>query len=158
VDSRNTWVGPLTIDQLLDGSLDGSCPKPPEANGVYLISQKRWNGSPTPDCTPLYVGGNERNPKLFRKRIGDLIADMFGFFSPGVDNAGHHGPAQRLHDYCGQHRINPKSLYIGWLKNCTCYRCVENDLYDKLKPSINKKRPGRCQRHPTQLKISYTPT
>lgn len=141
------WVGPFTIDRLLDTCLDEGEPKPPRANGVYLVSRRSWTDAPTRDSMPLYVGANSRNPQLFRKRVGDLVADVFGFFSPGIPNGGHHIPVQRLHDYCKDEQLNPKQLYIGWVENCDCVRCVEGSVYEELDPLLNINHPPKCNDH-----------
>jgi len=138
------WIGPYTIDELLDSCLAPSHPRPPESNGVYLISQNSWSGQPTQDCVPLYVGSNTGKSERFRTRIGDLIADMFGFFG---DETGHHSGGQSLHRYCTENQLNPKKLYIGWVEKCACSRCTENKLYDQLHPLKNKSRPPRCKVH-----------
>ncbi len=138
------WIGPYSIDELLDSFLKPSFPIPPETNGVYLISKNTWNIQPTSDCIPLYVGSNTGKSKRFRTRIGDLIADMFAFFG---DDTGHHSGGQSLHNYCKRSHTNPKNLYIGWAEKCRCVRCVENKIYDQLKPRLNKNRPTRCKEH-----------
>jgi len=140
------WIGSYTIDELLDSFLKPSHPQPPEDKGVYLISENPWNGKPTRDCIPLYVGSNTGKSKRFRTRIGDLIADMFGFFGT---ETGHHSGGQTLHGYCKRNRLNPKKLYIGWMENCSCVRCAENQAYDQLKPSLNRNRPTQCKEHTT---------
>ena len=138
------WIGAYSIDALLDSFLTPLHPRPPEANGVYVISKNPWNGQPTRDCIPLYVGSNTGKSKRFRTRIGDLIADMFGFFG---DDTGHHSGGQSLHAYCKENHLNPKKLYIGWVEKCSCVRCMENRVYDQLKPLLNKNRPTRCKEH-----------
>ncbi len=137
------WIGPYTIDELLDSVLDPSH-RPPESDGVYLISEKSWTGQPTSVCDPLYVGSNTGKSKRFRTRIGDLIADMFGFFG---SETGHHSGGESLHKHCRSKQLNPKQLHIAWLENCSCVRCVENEIYDQLEPSLNKNRPTRCKEH-----------
>ena len=141
------WIGPFKIDELLNRCFDSSFPKPPEAKGVYLISKKAWNGQPTKNCHPLYVGSNTGKSKRLRTRIGDLIADMFGFFGT---ETGHHSGGQTLHGYCRKRNLNPKQLYIGWLGGCDCVRCLENDIYKQLGPSQNKRRPATCNEHKSQ--------
>ena len=138
------WVGPFTIDELLDRMMESANQRPPEAKGVYLISQKPWNWKPTAECNPLYVGSNTGKSKRFRTRIGDLIADLFGFFG---EETGHHSGGETIHEYCMEHRINPKELYIGWMKVVGCLRCTECKFYEQLKPSLNKNRPSRCNDH-----------
>lgn len=138
------WTGPITIDELLDSILKSSPIRPPESKGVYLISQNAWNSEPTDECIPLYVGSNTGKSKRFRTRIGDLIADMFGFFG---DKTGHHSGGQTLYHYCRENQLNPQKLYIGRAEECYCVRFVENKLYDRFKPLLNKKRPSRCTKH-----------
>jgi hypothetical protein len=117
---------------------------PPLAESVYLISLKPWKSEPNAAYVPLYVGGNTSTSNRFRTRMGDLIADIFGFFGGG---SGHHSGGQSLHDYCREHKINPKKLYVGWIERCDCRRCAENTIFDQMTPQLNKKRPGYCRTH-----------
>jgi hypothetical protein len=91
------WSKPCTIDKLLytfckshkrkNTSKDVWMPNEEwisNGKSVYLISRKnnwwkRPNDKPTKECEPLYVGSTTGKSKRFRTRIGDLIADMFGF-------------------------------------------------------------------------------
>ena len=86
-------------------------------------------------------------PKRFRTRVGELIAHMFGFFVEGTASGSKHSGGRSLFHYCSKKRLDPRELYIGWLENCTCYRCAENEVYDQLEPLLNKQRPGRCTEH-----------
>jgi hypothetical protein len=138
------WVGPFTVDELLGSSFGSRCPQPPEANGVYLVSRRAWNATPTNACVPLFAGSNSRNPERFRLRIGHLIADMFGFFGA---EGGNSSGGQSLHAYCKRNGINPKELHIGWTSNPGCARCGHNRIYDQLHPLLNKRRPDQCQEH-----------
>ena len=141
------WKGPYTIGDLLDQSVGRDCPKPPLDNGVYVISRKPWKLEPAAPCNPLYVGSNTGRSKRFRTRIGDLIADMFGFYGGGT---GHHSGGQSLHEFCRREKLNPTQLYIGWAEDCECARCTENHLFDRFRPRLNRNRPSRCPRHPTR--------
>ena len=138
------WAGPYTIDELLDSF---SNPLPPVDARVYLISREVWMTQPTEECIPLYVGSNKDTSTLFRSRIGDLIADLFGLYYKGDGGKGHHSGGQSLHRYSVDHGLNPKLLLIGWTEECPCPRCLENELYDSLKPELNKIRPSRCEIH-----------
>lgn len=88
------WVGPVTIDTLLENGVKGLQPWPPGADGVYLVSKKGWVRRPDRVCNPLYVGSNTGKSMRFRTRIGDLVADIFGFFVEG--ETGHHSGALRF--------------------------------------------------------------
>lgn len=63
------WIGPIVIGDLLEGCLDASSPKPPEKDGVYLSSEKAWNGEPNPGCVPLYVGSNTGRSRGFGRGL-----------------------------------------------------------------------------------------
>jgi len=147
------WKGPFRLGDLLDKCLEEDY-KPPESGGVYLVSKSTWHSQPTKGCHPIYVGGNTGRSVRFRTRIGDLIADIFGFFS---DETGHHSGGITIYKYLkskkvqsrnsGRSWIHPKQLWIGWLEDCGCVRCEENRVYDELKPELNQKRPNKCKKH-----------
>lgn len=139
------WVGPVTIGELLDLGPAGGDPWPPDADGVYLVTRAPWNRLPDHQCVPLYVGSNTGKSARFRTRIGDLIADAFGFFGA---ETGHSSGGQHIHEFCRDNALNPKELFIGWVDNCRCLRCAENYLYAFLEPELNINRPNRCGSHP----------
>ncbi len=143
------WIGPFTIDKLLDGMLNNTIPKPPESQSVYLISLKPWITEPTTDSNPLYVGSNTGKSKRFRTRVGDLIADTFGFFS---EETGHPSGGQSINAFCKKNNLNPKNLLIGWLDHCECIRCEEGNLFERLEPNLNKNKPSACDIHKNRNK------
>ncbi len=134
----------MTVDALLDQVAVSWENAPPESNGVYVVSVRHWKNEPDTECEPLYIGGNTGRSARFRTRLGDLIADMFGFYG---QSTGHHSGAQSLNSYCREQKINPKHLFIGWGTDCACGRCGEVELFDRLRPKLNKKRPSRCREH-----------
>ena len=140
------WVGPIQIDALLDSGFDNDIPRPPLEPSVYIVSRSPWQGEPTPACGPLYAGGLVSPGHRFRTRIGDLVADMFGFFGD-TGKKGHHSGGQSLYSYCREHQISPRTLYIGWAAHTPCHRCAEIALYELLSPELNKKRPPDCLVH-----------
>jgi hypothetical protein len=107
------WKEPITVRELLENCFDDSV-RPQSSKGVYLISGKFWIGEPTSKCVPLYIGSNTVNMNRFRARIGDLIADMFGFFGEASSKvkAGHHSGGQSLYWYLREdtRKKNPMSL------------------------------------------------
>ncbi len=137
------WVGPFTIDELLDKCFTGDS-RPPIQKACYVVSKKKWQNQPDSNCMPLYVGSTTGNTKRFRTRIGDLIADIFGFFG---GQTGHHSGGITLYNYCKQQQINPRTLYLGWVENVKCERCLEKDLYKSLDPKCNRSKPPRCKIH-----------
>ena len=147
------WIGPFTIEEILDHCLDESFPKPPDKNSVYLISLNLWERCPSENCVPLYVGSNTGKGARFRTRIGDLIVDMFGFYQ---SQSGHSSGGKSLHNYCKDKKINPKNLYIAWLDECTCGRCSELEWYNLLAPKLNKKSPPSCRQPHSQCDVQLT--
>ena len=140
------WVGPVTFDRLLDSGVGGLVPWPPEADGVYVVSERTWDLRPDDTSVPLYVGSNTGVSPRFRTRIGDLVADVFGLFVPGY--TGHHSGGQEIFNHCIRNHLDPKKLYIGWVDDCRCLRCAENWVYEWMEPELNIKRPSRCKTHP----------
>ena len=140
------WIGPYRIGQLLKNCLQYRTQAwPPDKQGVYVISKGRWKGIPNKGSVPLYVGGNTGKSARFRMRIGDLIADTYGFFKD--DESGHHSGGISIHNYCKRNKIHPNKLYIGWTKEIDCYRCAEMKAYKNLKPKLNKNIPAACKKH-----------
>lgn len=145
---KYTWVGSYSIEEILRRSLDNRLPKPPETGSAYLVSARQWKRQPLAACLPLYVGGITGKSTRFRTRIGDLIADMFGFYG-GL--TGHHSGGQSLHRWCIDQKKNPLELYLGWVRDCRCHRCLEVDLFETFgvgKTLLNKVRPSVCKKHP----------
>lgn len=138
------WVGPYTIGELLDNCLNGTFPRPPLSDSVYLVTALPWQGRPSPSCLPLYVGSTTGRRSRFRARMGDLIADAFGFFQTG---AGHSSGGQSLYRYCGTNNVNPRQLHIAWLARCGCCRCAEQYFWRDLSPKLNRKQPPLCEQH-----------
>lgn len=143
--NRYRWIGPFQMKQLLGDVIAKELPRPPESGSSYVVTQREWRGHPTTDSIPLYVGGNSGKSNRFRTRIGDLIADTFGFFGGGT---GHHSGGQHLHEWCQENHFNPLHLYVGWVESCACHRCLEIELFHLLSPTLNRVRPTRCPAHP----------
>ncbi len=137
------WVGPFQVLELLNQCLNESFPKPPDSDSVYFVSRQAWHGRPDKGCVPLYVGSNTGQSPRFRTRVGDLIADIFGFFGEKHHSSG----GESLYYYCQEEKLHPMQLYIAWQEGCACHRCTECELYTDLYPLLNKKRPPRCSIH-----------
>jgi hypothetical protein len=138
------WVGPFKLRDLLENCINYKHPWPPEHNGVYVISRRTWVGKPSKDSMPLYVGSTTGQSKRFCTRVGDLIADMLGFYG---DYTGHHSGGESLHEFCRKNRINPLDLFLGWAEKCSCLRCAETIVFKRLSPKLNKKSPPICIEH-----------
>jgi len=133
-----TWEGSFTVGQLLQDVLAGELPRPPEHNGVYAVTEFAWSGAPTTGARVLYVGTTTGRSRRFRTRIGDLMADLFGFY--GTETR-HHSGGQKLHEYCMTNELHPFDLHIGWLPDVPSRTGFETHYYDTLKPLLNQKRP-----------------
>jgi hypothetical protein len=139
------WVGPFQLRELMDYCINENFAKPPEAGSAYLITKDKWKTKPTAESIPLYIGGNTGKSVRFRTRVGDLVADACGFFSPG--GTGHHSGGQSIYDWCKRTRTRPLDLYIAWIEGTDCHRCLEVRLYEELKPQLNRNRPSQCKVH-----------
>lgn len=146
------WTGPIRVERLLKNVTDRTVPLPPDANGVYLVSRRKWTGEPCVDSGVLYVGSTTGKSNRFRTRVGDLLADLLGFYSEG-GLTGHHSGGVALNKYCGKTRLDPQGLWIGWLEACCCPRCMENAVYDLFVQSITEWRPKKSIRRPSRCKL-----
>jgi hypothetical protein len=134
------WVGPVQIRTLLERCLDERV-MPPKTGSAYLLTQYGWRSRPSARCVPLYVGGTTGASDRFRTRIGDLLADMFGF-------PPHHSGGQQVYRWCVANEVNPLDLHLAWVKGTECHRCLEVRLHRLLAPSLNRMVPSRCAAHP----------
>ncbi len=158
------WKEPVAIRSLLENCFTETA-MPPHSPSVYVISKKPWRGKPKKEAELLYVGGmTSKNPR-FRGRIGDFIADIFGFFNDAENpktrkplKLAHHSGGMWLHEYCGKNPdalLSPFGLYIGWAEATACHRCLECEVYQEFEqelihvrgPNWKGKRPARCGRH-----------
>lgn len=148
------WSEPYTIKQLMESFHSEDQPWPPSEKAVYLVSQRSWENHPTIECGPLYFGGNTGTSQRFCTRIGDLIADIFGFFD---GDTGHHSGGQSLYWWCQETNTHPWSLHIAWATSAPwCARCAEIEVASNLIKEwahrkeaglLNKNRPPSCQVH-----------
>lgn len=142
--AKYEWVGPFEVQELLAHCIDDSIPLPPESESAYLVSVHPWSREPSALCRPLYVGGNTGHSARFRTRLGDLVADSFGFFGGGT---GHSSGGRSIHQWSRENQVNPLKLHVAWVKRCACHRCLEIELVGELSPVLNRKAPARCSVH-----------
>ena len=147
------WVGPFQVSALLNSCLDKRAPRPPNSGSAYLVTRKAWRSGPTAKCEPLYVGGITGKSQRFRTRIGDLLADAFGFYNEN-NRIGHHSGGRHLHEWCRKHRVNPLNLYVAWIKGTRCHRCLEIRLHDLLDPTENVNKPSSCKDYSGQRRTA----
>jgi hypothetical protein len=152
-----SWRGPFQIQTYLDNAISRD-PLwqdrwPRERDAVYVVSEREWNGQPDETAHILYVGGNTGDSARFATRIGDLIADIFGFYG---QETGHHCGGRTLWQWCDHRQFPPARLWLGW-GTSRCSRCAEKYLYDKFPKATknvfdenglrNKISPPACSRH-----------
>lgn len=155
-----SWTGPFQVKAYMTAAIDRTAVWekrwPPPGDGVYLISRYRWFRRPTVAAEPLYVGGNTGRKPRFCTRVGDLVADLFGFFAP----TGHHSGGQTLWHWCNANRVHPGNLWLAWTTAGTpwCASCAEIHVFETFPKAPkgdmrssglrNKRRPPRCRIHP----------
>lgn len=138
------WVGPFEIQRVLDHSIDDSMPLPPESGSAYVVTRNAWKTAPTSDAVVLYVGGTTGRSARFRTRLGDVLADAFGFFG---EETGHSSGGQSIHGWCRENQVSPLRLHIAWVRRCDCHRCLEVELVRRFSPLLNRRKPPRCKKH-----------
>jgi hypothetical protein len=57
LEKSERWIGPFQIRELLEAVSDPNPVRPPEQGSAYLVTQRGWQGNPTPASGALYVGG-----------------------------------------------------------------------------------------------------
>lgn len=148
------WVGPFQIRKLLETACNPDAVRPPERGSAYLVTRRGWQNVPKPTSSLLYVGGITGKSDRFRTRIGDLLADSFGFYTKST---GHSSGGTSIHKWCLENNVSPLDLYLAWVEGTRCYRCLEVRLHSLLHPQLNRVRPSRCKQHasnqaPPQIK------
>jgi hypothetical protein len=139
------WHGPFRVSDLLVNCLNENQDWPPEDRGVYLVSRRSWNGEPDKICEPLYVGSTTGRSPRFCTRVGDLVADMFGFYGTYT---GHSSGGIKLYRFCREQGVHPGDLFLSWYSGeKVCPRCHETRWYDRLQPPLNGSRPPMCRAH-----------
>ncbi len=148
-------MGPFEIKLYLANTINKEWDEqwPCESNAVYLVSEHRWEQTPTDKAHVLYIGSNTGTSSRFVTRIGDLIADMYGFYG---EKTGHHSGGQTLWQWCNHRQIHPGDLWLAWAKT-TCTRCAELHLYTSFSRAQkndfnehglrNKNSPPACKLH-----------
>jgi hypothetical protein len=137
------WQGPHKIIEYLSSVAQSPWKRPPEAPGVFAISEKAWGDLPTKASGILYVG----QAAGLRYQIGRLACDLLGFTSddPSAKEAYQHkgGHSLWLH-YCLPHQIEPAQLYLGWCSECLCLACAETKLLEMMVTGPTEFGSARC--------------
>ncbi len=153
LNGRNAgWAGPYQIGSYLANAVHFEGSRPPEAPGVYVISERQWRDLPDTDCGLLYVA----RAAYIRYRIGQLLCEMCGFTSDTDEGEayGHRGGHALWHHYCQPRHIEPLSLYIGWCYGCSCLDCAEIKLAEMLTVRLNVLTVRSCGSHQPPLDLA----
>jgi hypothetical protein len=70
--SGTGWVGPYQISSYLGDAVRDADARPPEAPGLYIVSERPWSGMPDLNAGLIYVG----RAAYIRYRIGQLLCEM----------------------------------------------------------------------------------
>jgi hypothetical protein len=140
------WHGPYKIRDLLEAAIDDKQDWPPDDGLVYLVTEQPWSQeAPDENSLPLYLGATTGEGGRFVTRIGDLIADLFGFYGT---QTGHSSGGQAIYDYAYRAKFRPGDFYLSWLLDPDgCRRCAESEWHERLSPRLNKISPPKCSVH-----------
>lgn len=150
--SGTGWVGPYQISSYLGNAVREADARPPEAPGLYIVSEHAWRRLPDGDGGLIYVG----RAAYIRYRIGQLLCEMCGFTSETTEDEayGHRGGHAIWHRYCLPRKIEPLSLYIAWCSDCRCLDCAEMKLSQMLAVRLNVMPIHPCSRHRPPLDLA----
>jgi hypothetical protein len=148
------WMGPFRIDQYLATVVTARDSRPPDAAGVYVLSERDWKGMPDERANLIYAA---QAPYL-RYRIGQLLCDLLGF--TGEDPADgdayeHRGGHLLWHRYCVARGIEPSSLHLAWCSPCKCIDCAENSLLELTRDGSGSALRRSCGKHESMLDLAY---
>lgn len=151
------WSSPVRIGDYLAGVLRDHDARPPDAPGVYLVSERAWQESPNRQAGVIYAG----QASYLRYRIGQLLSDLFGF-TGDVDGEAyqHRGGHWLWHRYCVGHNVEPANLYVAWRSGCECLDCAEAELVEFIPIELKWRLARRCTRHsfPLHLALNWPAT
>jgi hypothetical protein len=152
--ARLCWVGPFRLDQYLASVVSRQKLRPPDAAGVYILSEHTWEGIPDARANLIYAA---QAPYL-RYRIGQLLCDLLGFTGedPADSDAYEHSGGHLLwHRYCIARGVEPVSLHIAWCSPCKCIDCAENRLLELTQFGPSSAMRRSCAKHDPALDLAY---
>jgi hypothetical protein len=151
--AASLWTRPIRIADYLSAVIGARNLRPPDAPGVYVLSERPWRGFPDKHANLIYAG---QAPYL-RYRIGQLFCDLLGF--TGDDPADgeayeHRGGHVLWHRYCVARGVEPIDLYFAWCAPCKCLDCAVGKLLEITSFSAAKASWRACCRHIPPLDLS----
>ena len=140
------WEGPRYLKDWLSQPLRNRDQRPPEAPGIYIVTENSWTGTPDVNSGVLYIG----QTRYLRDRVGRLVAEILGFTTETSGYSGsyyHSGGPCLWTDYCLKRNAEPLTLHVGWLLGCKCLNCEESELIKKFHPICNSSSGNICNEH-----------
>ena len=146
------WAGPFRVGDYLANVVRDRNLRPPDAPGVYVVSERIWQVLPNRQAGILYVGQAQH----LRYRLGQLLPDLFGFTSDDrADREAyeHRGGHSLWHRYCVEAGIEPVNLHLAWCARCQCLDCAEERLRELMQIEWMSPVRRNCDRHRPQLDL-----
>jgi hypothetical protein len=145
-------AGACQIAEYLETVVRSPDLRPPDAPGVYVISEQPWREMPSKTSGILYVG----QAMYLRRRIGQLLCDLMGFTGDEYsdrESYEHRGGHRLWHCYCLARGVEPSSLYVGWCSQCLCLDCAEAKIREMMDVRWNLYPTRSCDRHVAALEV-----
>ena len=152
--SRGVAHGPYMIGDYLRNLIRHRDSRPPDASGVYFVSELPWYEIPTRASGIIYVG----QARYLRRRIGQLLGDLLGF--TGDDHGDgeayeHRGGHFLWHNYGVARELEPSRLYLGWCSPCACVDCAEVKLREMMETQWTFCSIRPCESHTPTLELFH---
>src|ERR1700687_5924447 len=130
------WQEPYLLRDWLSQPFLHRDRRPPESDGIYVLSERHWNRQPEAQAGILYVG----QAQFLRDRIGRLVAEILGFTgdNPSYGGSYYHSGGHRLwHGHCLKMNTEPIEFFLGWYAKPQCLDCGETGLIRLFSPPFN---------------------
>ena len=146
------WTGPFRIQEYSCQVMRNRELRPPDAPGLYVLTERSWSRTPTGEANILYVG----QARYLRYRIGQFLSELIGFTSddPADKEAyQHRGGHQLWHRFCVRREIEPADLYLAWRAEADCLDCAQAQLAELVPMQWRSSLSRACGHHtmPTNL-------
>ena len=147
------WAGPFRIGDYLAGVVSERDSRPPDAPGVYVLSEQAWKGIPDGRADLIYTGQTH----YLRYRIGQLLCDLLGFTGddPADEEAYEHRGGHVLWHYCIARGVEPVNLHLSWCAPCKCMDCAVSTLLELTPFGSALARRRNCSKHHPALDLAY---
>jgi hypothetical protein len=146
VMAEKQWIGPFRIQEYVRHVVRDRKLRPPDAPGLYVLTERSWAGPPAREANVLYVG----QAKYMRYRIGQFLSELVGFTSddPAREEAyQHRGGHQLWHRFCLGRKKEPGDLYLAWCVEPECLDCAQAKLLELLPMQLRSSQSRTCHCH-----------